>query len=61
MANFREPDTGEVRRIHLLGTWVNKARRRAEAARDPGPPHSLVPFGSGRLAATAIREKAVSL
>ena len=26
-ADFRESDTGEVRRISLLGTWVNKAKR----------------------------------
>ena len=23
--NFREPRTGEVRRISLLGTWVNRS------------------------------------
>jgi hypothetical protein len=32
-ANFRELRKGEVRRIHLLGTWVNKPRN-APSVRD---------------------------
>jgi hypothetical protein len=35
--NFRESDAGEVRRIHLLGTWVNKDKEKAGAALRPGP------------------------
>ena len=27
--NFREPPKGEVRRITLLGTWVNKGIKKA--------------------------------
>jgi hypothetical protein len=32
LADFGEPDTGEVRRMHLLGTWVNKARARVTSS-----------------------------
>jgi hypothetical protein len=32
--NFREKLTGDVRRTHLLGTWVNKDKKKA------GIPHS---------------------
>src|SRR5215212_9965610 len=35
--DFAECGKDEVRRIPLPGTWVNKARDRAEAALDPGP------------------------
>jgi hypothetical protein len=28
--DFRECPKGEVRRILILGTWVNRARKRAE-------------------------------
>jgi hypothetical protein len=28
LTNFREPDTGKVRRTHLLGTSANKGKKR---------------------------------
>ena len=38
VANFREPLKGEVRRILIPRTWVNKARRRAgDTTKGPGP------------------------
>ena len=35
--DFRGPLTGEFPRTPLPGTWANKAKRRAEAAKNPGP------------------------
>jgi hypothetical protein len=35
--NFRELRTGEVRRIHLLGTWVNKGKKEGSRPTAPCP------------------------
>ena len=42
--NFRELWKGEVRRIHIPRTPVNKGKKGAEAANSPGPQLALFPI-----------------
>src|SRR5919107_2253604 len=55
-ANFREPPTGELRRIHLLRTWVNKVLPRGFVILPDHGEHQHVPriplrvdFGAAQL------------
>ena len=58
--DFVEPDIGEVRRIHLLGTWVNKGIKKG---RDQLPePYSRCScgFSQADLILRSIRSRSVS-
>jgi hypothetical protein len=50
VANFGEPRTGEVCRISLLGTWVNKGmKRKGRGCSRPRPSHLALELFVSRL------------
>jgi hypothetical protein len=54
-AIFREPKTGEVRRIYLLGRWVNSARQEKRTGVCAVTGLALGSPGPSVLAATELR------